>query len=389
MKADLPMQHQASRNPVRTPLPVLAAGLMLLTCAPSAAKAEGAPFFSTWLPTVSLNERSAPLSMDAVDLFFYAGGMARNASPTQEGWRWMALATDPPASALGRLDKTAAAGRSIFGFSLAGLWPTGVAAGLGLSPGVATKTSGSFDQRVEGNVARLRVLEGERISASVWQGGFGNLLGPLRFWGDGHSVSVRQDGTGNLAFVGALVGVEQSVALRQLGTNIADISLAGLGEDNEVIVDQVGEGRVSLHQQGQRNSIHVRQDYLFGLGGDNMLSVELGGTGNVLRIEQDGDNEITVKITGNDSNANLRPGDTLRGLNLLPGQLLQSGEGSRVVIKVLGSGNQFGSRQAESGQSIRISQTGDKNQAGIVQAGEGSSAAVVQSGNGNTVSVSQ
>lgn len=361
----------------------------LIASLPGGALADGAGLFSPWLPpltpayaTEPSPERPAPgfvlsapdpllVLLDPGAPLLFALGLLRPAPPPE----------DPEAPA--------PAARSIFAFPLAGLWPTGVSAWLGLPPGPLLQTFGTLDQRARGNVASLRVLEGERIGATVWQGGFANLLGPVRLWGDDHSVSVRQDGTGNLGFIGALVGFAQSVGLRQLGTNIADIALAGFGEDNEVFIDQVGEGVVSLRVEGVRNSIHVRQDYLYGLGGDNMFRVEVDGAGNVLRVEQDGDNEITVTITGTDNNAVLRPGDALRDLGLLPGQLLQSGDGNRVVIEVLGSGNQFGSRQTGDGGSARITQSGDGNRAAVVQAGQGTSAVVSQTGSGNSVSVSQ
>ena len=385
------MQHHASCNTVRKRLPFVAAVLMLLTCAPSAIQAEGAPFFSPLSPTATPLERSAPQRLDTIELFFSTQRARAEAERDTD-----VLAFIAPGGGQARPDGTedtpdgpAAAARAVSDISSLDLWPAGVAAWLGLPPGVFVQQSGTLDARAEGNTASLRVLDGERNASSVWQGGFRNLLGPLRLWGDDHSVSVRQDGTGNLGFIGAIIGFDQSIALRQLGTNIADISLAGFGEANEIAIDQIGEGTVSLHVEGLRNSIHIRQDYFFGLGGDNMFRVEIDGTDNLLRVEQDGHNEVFVRIIGNDNNAALRPDNALRALDLRPGQLLQSGEGSRVSIEVQGSNNQFAGRQGGDSGSLTITQTGDANNAGVVQAGEGSTTVVTQSGNGNSVSISQ
>ena len=384
------MQHHALRNPVRKPLPVVAAGLMLLNCAPSAVLAEGAPFFSAWVPMVAVSDRAVPPSLDTVDLFFWMHRKGADAMRDREKQTLMALAFDPasPVPKQEPPDENAAAALPIIELSSSDLWPSGVAAWLGLPPGVTVEGRGTLDPRAEGNIASLRVLQGERIGLTAQQGGFGNRFGPLRLWGDDHSVSVRQDGTGNLGFIGGLVGFSQSVALRQLGTNIADIMLAGFGEDNEIFIDQVGNGRGSLRVEGLRNSIHLRQDYLSGSGGDNLFHIEVDGSDNVLRVEQDGESEIAVTIIGN-NNAFLRSGSALGDLNLLSGQLVQSGQGSRVVIEVEGASNQFGILQQGDRSNIHIRQTGDVNQAGISQASAGSSVAVVQSGSGNSVSVSQ
>ncbi|MCH8465235.1 MAG: hypothetical protein LAT78_01490 [Roseinatronobacter sp.] len=285
-------------------------------------------------------------------------------------------------------DLSPPAARAIFGFSLEGLWPAGVSAWLGLQPGLQIETSGTFDPRSKNNVASLRVIDGARNAATIWQGGFGNILGPLRFWGYDNSVSVRQDGTGNLAHVGAVVGFQQSIALRQLGTNIADIVLGGFGEDNTVSVDQIGEGRVSLLVEGTGNSIDIRQDYFFGLGGDNMFEVNVQGLGNILRVEQDGNNLMRVTISGDRNNA-AGTGPALSVLGIQAGDLLQAGDGNEVFVDITGSENQIGLRQSGNSGTLRTTQMGDGNQVGVVQSGDGNSAVITQTGHGNSVSMSQ
>jgi hypothetical protein len=278
---------------------------------------------------------------------------------------------------------------SIFGFPLAGLWPTGVSAWLGLPPGYLLQGSGVLDGRSAANTASLQVLDGARIALTVWQGGFGNLLGPLRLYGEDHSVAVWQDGTGNLAFLGAILGFGQSVALRQLGTNIADILLPGYGEDNEIFVDQVGQGVASVTVEGARNAVTLRQGHLYGLGGDNMFRIEMDGVGNILRVEQDGDNALTVSVTGDMTNSVIGVGDPLRAMGLRAGKVTQSGMGNQMTIAVQGYGNLFGLRQAGDGATAVVTQQGNFNTTGVSQDGQSVTVTVTQTGSGNSVSVSQ
>ena len=278
---------------------------------------------------------------------------------------------------------------SIFGFPLNGLWPTGVATWLGLQPGLRAQSFGTLDNRSGTSAVSFNILDGFRIEASFFQGGFGNLLGPLALRGDAVSVSMSQDGTGNLGFLGSIMGFAQSIGLRQLGTNVADIILLGYGEDNEVFVDQIGTGFAGVTVEGSSNQITVRQGYIFGAGGDNMVRIHVNGLENVLNVEQDGDNSLVVTIIGDANNALQNSPTALQNLGLSSGDVSQKGVGNKMTVKVQGYENVFGLSQAGGGSKSNVTMQGDFNTTAVLQVGQGGIVSVLQAGSSNSISVSQ
>jgi hypothetical protein len=120
---------------------------------------------------------------------------------------------------------------------------------------------------------------------------------------------------------------------------------------------------------GDQNALSVDQTF-DGLGGPNLLSVDISGNSN-----------------GGPSGAAF--GTSLAVTGLAPGLLVQTGHDNSISVTVAGSQNLFAAAQVGSHNELTGTVIGNNNQAAVLQSGSGNTVSFVQNGNGNSLTVIQ
>lgn len=130
--------------------------------------------------------------------------------------------------------------------------------------------------------------------------------------------------------------------------------------------------------------------------GVNIADVTISGKANDLGITQlssggSSSNIARVSIVG-DRNGGVAGGSILpafAALGLVPGTIVQSGEGNSITLTVVGNDNLFALGQIGSGNVIAGMIGGTENKVAAIQTGNGNTLSFSVIGTGNTLTVSQ
>ena len=125
----------------------------------------------------------------------------------------------------------------------------------------------------------------------------------------------------------------------------------------------------SISLAGDQNALSVDQTF-DGLGGPNLLSVDISGNLNGGLLGTSFDSPLS--FTG-----------------LAPGHLVQAGHDNSLAVTVAGSQNLFAATQLGSHNELTATIIGNNNQAAVLQSGNGNAVSFAQIGNGNRLSVIQ
>jgi hypothetical protein len=128
----------------------------------------------------------------------------------------------------------------------------------------------------------------------------------------------------------------------------------------------------------------------------NAAKLSINGDGNVLSIYQAFNqgplsNSLTLEIEGGMNGGPLGAvfSPSLSSTGLVPGQIIQSGSGNMIDMRVVGAANLFAVSQIGVGNALTASVVGNNNQSAVMQLGDGNTASFVQNGNGNMLTIVQ
>lgn len=259
----------------------------------------------------------------------------------------------------------------------------GVAQLPGLVASHLLQTAGTEDTLANGNVMSLDI-RASGTAFAIRQRGRGNQTGPVVLTGDGNVIGIDQDGLDNELSVGLIEGNDNEIGLSQFGTNRARFSLLGDSDRNSVLIDQMGTNDATVSVEGDTNILNVRQSYLVGVGGSNLVELTVVGDENRSDIRQEGsENSVFQSIEGNFNNfastfnaANIPAG-------LAPGEIVQLGTDNTLTTHVDGDRNLVAMFQSGMLNSIIMNVGGDENEALLRQTGNGNTAGLSQTGRAN------
>jgi len=246
----------------------------------------------------------------------------------------------------------------------------------GSSNSLGTYQSGDHNQITSGGIA------GDSNDLGIRQVGSANLISAILNWSSSdNSVGIGQFGQGNWANL-ALKGNGGIVGLSQNGANhLATIQTVGNGNLVLAIQDYAGLNRSS----GDALHVSIIGDGNNGLAGNSAQSF----TGPALQVALAAPDIPRSLLVAPDAGV-LRPGSP-RGL--MPGVLLQWGEGNTITIEVgaarTSDNNLFAVLQKGNGGAVTAHVNGNSNQFVAVQQGNDDVAVINQDGNGNIAAIAQ
>lgn len=361
------------------------------------------------------------------------GQSANSAAITQTGARnWLAGLSQHTSSGQGNNRVTATFTGSDNGSApgkagtLAGVGPLAV---LARSSGATASSIVQGDDLSggAGNAIDLAIT-GDYNQFGLTQLGTDNSVSNAIITGSGNSLGTYQSGDHNQITSGGIAGDGNDVGLRQVGSaNMISAVLNWSSSDNAVGIGQSGQHNwAELALKGNGSIVGISQD-----GANHVAAIHAVGNGNlVLAIQANAERNtsvgdtLQVTITGDGNNALvgnavqsftgpalqvalaapeiprsllvapdagvLLPGSP-RGL--VPGQLLQWGEGNTMTIEIgaerASNSNLFAVLQLGNGGSVTAHVNGNSNQFVAVQQHNDDVAAINQDGNGNIVAISQ
>lgn len=212
------------------------------------------------------------------------------------------------------------------------------------------------------------------IRSSAYQGAFFQI-------GDSNDISYTVNG-----------GNENLAGIMQYGDGngaIVTISHADGANSEDAARNEVG-----IVQQGDGNDMSLKI-----VGSDNVAGASVDGDRSVLNLSQTGNgNLFDIAVHGDDNNnsASVSVGNfrgrlaaTASNAGLAPGSGLQSGSGNSVKVSLTGDSNLFAFRQEGIGNAAVLIMNGSANQAVVDQSNNANQAAIKQSGSGNSTSIVQ
>ena len=245
---------------------------------------------------------------------------------------------------------------------------------------------GTGDRRGQGNRIGLTIT-GDETRFGLRQAGRANLAEGIVVTGDRNEIGLRQDGDSNEITLGALDGDGNRIGVDQWGTNTTVVAVVGVGsDDNDVLVYQNGINDASVTITGSRSDLELRQDFLSGIGGRNLATIDIVGDETLLTVDQQGVNTLTLDVTGDRTN---RAAFTRGRAGLTPGRIDQRGDGNAARGEIVGDDNVTAMLQDGDLNDILLRVTGRSNESEFLQSGDGNTARLMQNGTANRATFRQ